>query len=217
MFSTICSAFIYFTFILLYVALSTQLTVCQPAAVFMQDLLCSLCSLWTLKPYYALLTLSPLNCAFLCYSLTHRVELNVCALPAPRWLLGAWWIQRNPVIHTSVNMHARWRSDLKKGYVLQRLWSECIRSLFPFLSSSSPQNIISLFLFVFFLSFCASLLFSLCLSLSLCLGATLRFQSWRELENSPAALRFLLVIPSKGIWRHTHFHTHQTWKTRARD
>ena len=119
---------------------------------------------------------------------------------------GAWWIQRKPVIHKSVNMHARWRSDLKKGYVLQRLWSECIGSLFPFLSSSSLHRTLFLSSYsflVFFLSFCASLLFSFCLSLSLCLGATLRFQSWWELENSPAALRFLLVIPSKGTW-HTH-------------
>lgn len=131
----------------------------------MQDFLCLLCSLQTLKPYYFLLTLSPLNCAFLCYSLTRRIKLNWCAPPAPRWLLGSLMDSEeacNPYVSEhACSMEIRPQERICVAEALIRMH----RITLPFpLLFVSPQNIISLFLLIF--SLLPFILCSLCCFLS---------------------------------------------------
>lgn len=112
----------------------------------------------------------------------------------PSGFLGAWWIHRKPVIHTSVIMQPRWRSDLKKGCTAaEAACSNQNASDHSLLSSSSFSRTLylSYFCYYFFCSLPLTLFpfvaFSLCLSVSTSVFAlnTLRFQSWWVTRELP--------------------------------
>lgn len=143
----------------------------------------SLCPHWIVLAFFFIPLLTVVS--WLCAQRLH-----------PGGFLGAWWIHRKPLIHTSVNTQARWRSDLRKGCMLQRLPAlirmHQITLSFPLLFVFL-QNIISL-------SFLLSVFYPLplvlyplvafpllCLSVSpfLCLLDTLRFQSWWVTKEIP--------------------------------
>lgn len=102
--------------------------------------------------------------------------------------LGAWWIHRKPVIYTSVNIQVRWRSDFRKGCMLQRLPAQIripsLRTLSSPLHLSTEHDISLLSVTWFLLSsshslpLCCFLSCCVSFSLSLCLLDMLRFQSW---------------------------------------
>lgn len=109
----------------------------------------------------------------------------------PGGFAGAWWIQRKLEIHTSVNIQARWRSDLRKGCVLQRL-PALIRIHQITLSCSSASKTLPLpsvtHLFVVFpysLPFCCSPPRCPSPSPSLCLLDMLWFQNWCVTRELP--------------------------------
>lgn len=99
--------------------------------------------------------------------------------PHPGRFSRVWWILGKLVIHTSMCMQARWRSDFGKGCVLQRLPAQIrmyqITLLTPLYLSAQH------YLFALFhSSFCHLPLvtFFLRFPLSHCLLDMLMFQSW---------------------------------------
>lgn len=134
----------------------------------------------------------------------------------PGGFLGAWWIQRKPVIHTLVNIQARWRSDLRKGCVLQRL-PALIRIhqitlsfslLFVYLQNTTSSFCYSSFcclplILILFVALFLSASFSLCL----CLLDMLKFQSWGVTRELPCCSKIPPSHPLAKKKRQTHNHT----------